>query len=367
VSEFVNLTVQRYGLGVVQEWLFEVWNEPNCGFLYPYGADCCLDAACGSQSVYFQMYNVTARAVKAVDAMLKVGGPATFTLLFIGWLSDFKSFVLTNNIPIDFMSTHLYPTDPNVPKTREGFASVLSDAASIAQSMGLSLVVTEFNAGLSIDASDGPYAAAFVLHQLVAFQGVENVRVLSFWTFSDIFEEQGFQSVPYTQQFGLMNVYGVPKPSYRAFEMIKGVESMGDYSVQSVSAVGSVDVVAVSAQSKNGNGVVYDVTVLCTNFDVRGNEVLAQMVNLVFVNSSSFTYPLSATIEIIDKETTHGAAFWMFVGRPTYPTPNEIEKEMEVSQLRKVPIYFLSTQNGPALSFVLSPYASARIQFRVMG
>lgn len=56
----------------VRTWRFECWNEPNCGFLAPYGAGCCEDATCGTPEVYFKIYAATAAAVKAVDARLQV-------------------------------------------------------------------------------------------------------------------------------------------------------------------------------------------------------------------------------------------------------------------------------------------------------
>lgn len=46
--------------------------------------------------------------------------------------------------------------------------------------------------------------------------------MLSWWTFSDIFEEGGLWSTPFggPQQWGLLDIYGVPKPSYRAFQLL---------------------------------------------------------------------------------------------------------------------------------------------------
>ena len=42
----------------------------------------------------------------------------------------------------------------------------------------------------------------------------------SYWTFSDIFEENYFPSVPFHGGFGLLNMHGIAKPAYRAFEML---------------------------------------------------------------------------------------------------------------------------------------------------
>src|SRR5437764_2171330 len=46
------------------------------------------------------------------------------------------------------------------------------------------------------------------------------VHSYSFWTFSDIFEENYFPSVPFHGGFGLLNLHGIAKPTYRAFELL---------------------------------------------------------------------------------------------------------------------------------------------------
>ena len=44
------------------------------------------------------------------------------------------------------------------------------------------------------------------------------VQGYSYWTFSDIFEENYFASLPFHGGFGLLNIHGIPKPAYRAFQ-----------------------------------------------------------------------------------------------------------------------------------------------------
>jgi xylan 1,4-beta-xylosidase len=81
VAGVVQGCVDRYGLDEVRSWRFEVWNEPNgCGFFCP--------ASGNYQEEYFAFYNTTATAVRSVDSLLSVGGPATAGL---AWVSDFLS------------------------------------------------------------------------------------------------------------------------------------------------------------------------------------------------------------------------------------------------------------------------------------
>jgi len=67
ITEFARHLVARYGIEVVSQWYFEVWNEPNIDFW----------GGIPRERSYFQLYEHTARALKAVSARLRVGGPAT--------------------------------------------------------------------------------------------------------------------------------------------------------------------------------------------------------------------------------------------------------------------------------------------------
>lgn len=66
--------VDRYGLREVAKWPFEVWNEPNLKAFWQ-----------GSRKDYFNLYQVTANAIKKVDPLLRVGGPATAR---DGWIDE---------------------------------------------------------------------------------------------------------------------------------------------------------------------------------------------------------------------------------------------------------------------------------------
>ncbi|HMN59077.1 MAG TPA: hypothetical protein PJ988_01860, partial [Anaerolinea sp.] len=86
--------VDRYGLEEVRSWFFEVWNEPNLFFFWA-----------GSQADYFRLYEHAARAIKNVDAGLRVGGPATSVN---AWIPEMLAFCRSSGVPIDFVSTHHY-------------------------------------------------------------------------------------------------------------------------------------------------------------------------------------------------------------------------------------------------------------------
>jgi hypothetical protein len=105
IRAFAAHLEERYGKKEVRSWHFEVWNEPNLGgdilnFKTGFFA--------GSQEQYFELYRVTALALKKVDSKLIVGGPATSNNR---WLPEFRDYCQKHAVPLDFLSTHHYPTD----------------------------------------------------------------------------------------------------------------------------------------------------------------------------------------------------------------------------------------------------------------
>ena len=186
----------------------------NCGDLLPANG-CCPE--CGPKDVYFDLYKQTALAVKAADPLVPVGGPATAML---AWIPEFAAWCKANGAPIDFISSHLYPTDPQLPAGRDSFMAAIANATRQAADAGLPFLLTEFNAGLGAASTPGypllesSFAAAFLLHQHLLAQDVANLDSASFWTFTDWgFEEGGANPTPWVDggtKFGIMTNEGVP-------------------------------------------------------------------------------------------------------------------------------------------------------------
>ncbi|MHB1500660.1 MAG: GH39 family glycosyl hydrolase [Candidatus Dormibacteria bacterium] len=186
--------VRRFGLAEVVEWGFEVWNEPNLEVFWT-----------GTKADYYRLYDTAARAIKAVDGSLRVGGPATAAA---EWLDDFASHVAGSGVPLDFLSTHTYG---NVP----------IDALAILQRHGLSAEVWWTEWGISPthfgDLNDGAFGAPFILRGLKAAQG--RVTALAYWVISDHFEELGRGERLFHNGFGLLTVGNLRKPRYWAVRL----------------------------------------------------------------------------------------------------------------------------------------------------
>ena len=82
--------VQRYGANSLRDWFFEVWNEPSMKSFWT-----------GTQEEYFKLYRHTAKALKAVDNSLKVGGPVTAKNQ---WIEEFLDFCQKTSLPLNFIS-----------------------------------------------------------------------------------------------------------------------------------------------------------------------------------------------------------------------------------------------------------------------
>jgi xylan 1,4-beta-xylosidase len=375
---FVRLEA-RYGVDEVRTWRVEVWNEPQgCGFFCPAPGTSNIDG-------YFELYNVTATAINAVDPLISVGGPATAGL---AWVSDFVERTGAGKLmPAHFLSTHSYPTDyKGAAVTRTVWEDNIIAAAATAEAAGLPLVMTEVSAGLNTQ-YDPPFAAAFVIHAATAFLGVANVPTLSYWTLSDIFEEPGMVSSPYVNTYGIQTKYGVPKPSYRAFELLSKFPKTGIFvsadangtprrsgvgaASNCTATVGTVDIMTAIDTTL---GTTISLHALVTNWNANVNDAADPSTGLPIATASGVVItfaglpagavlPPTASITLLD--STHGWArpVWVAAGMPEYPSAAEIEAEMEASTL--VPVSFpLVSAGGNTCSVTfpdLEPYAVARL------
>ncbi|MEO3747678.1 xylan 1,4-beta-xylosidase [Plantactinospora sp. B5E13] len=218
VKATVSHLVDRYGLAEVRGWPIEVWNEPNLRDFW-LGAD---------EAAYHRLYELTAHAIKDVDAGLQVGGPA-ISPGADEWLPRFADFVASRDVPVDFVSKHAYSSGPaqHVPF---GVHQTLRPASSLLEQFGtprdllrdtalagLPVHITEFNSSYRPDnpIHDTAFHAAYLAPVLAA--GGDLVDSFSYWTFSDMFEEVGIPTALFHGGFGLLTHRQVKKPTYHLY------------------------------------------------------------------------------------------------------------------------------------------------------
>ncbi|MDR3458491.1 MAG: glycoside hydrolase [Verrucomicrobiae bacterium] len=221
IRAFVSHERERYGDAEVRTWYFEVWNEPNLsdGFW------------AGTQQQYFDLYAATARAIKSVSADYKVGGPATAGC---GWVPEFIHFCATNQAPVDFISTHTYGVESGYLDKDGNSGTVLSKnpdsifgdvkrvRGEIAGSVmpTLELHFTEWSSSYTPadPVHDSYHSAAYILDKLK--QCGAAAQSMSYWTFTDIFEEAGPRWEAFHGGFGLINYEDINKPAFYAYQIL---------------------------------------------------------------------------------------------------------------------------------------------------
>jgi xylan 1,4-beta-xylosidase len=342
VSRLVSHWVDRYGVGRVREWFFEVWNEPNLKEFWT-----------GTQGDYFKLYGYTSEAIKGVDAQLRVGGPATAKN---EWVEEFLDFCEEKGLPVDFVTTHHYPTDAfgnEADDTETQLArsrrSVLREQAQDTRSRarGKPVYYTEWNTSSNPrdPLHDEPYAAAFVTKTVMEMSGL--VEGYSFWTFSDIFEENYFPSAPFHGGFGLLNLHGIPKPAYRAFELMR---RLGSELLLVDGLHETVDVWVVRKEQS--------LTVLLTNHAAPRHPIKTEKVEIKLSNAPSECH---AYMERIDETHANARAVWRKMGEPEYLSATEVEHLQEASRLWKEPHPCEFVGDGLYLGVALPPHAVAAI------
>jgi xylan 1,4-beta-xylosidase len=210
--------IDRYGIDEVSKWYFEVWNEPNIDF---WSGD-------PKQATYFELYDHTARALKQVNPKIRVGGPATSSA---HWVDDFLAHIAKENVPVDFVSSHSYADDTtedifgqklDIPMNQRVCRAIKKVHDQIAQSRrpNLPLFWTEWSVPSygELNARDNVYVGPALAYDIEQCDGL--VDMMSWWTFSDVFEENGVRSQPFDGGFGLMAAGGIKKPSYSAYRLL---------------------------------------------------------------------------------------------------------------------------------------------------
>ena len=218
ISAFAKHLIARYGIDEVASWYFEVWNEPNIGFW----------AGKPAQSTYFTLYDHTARALKAVNTRLRVGGPSTAQG---AWATDFLAHAKKDRVPVDFISSHVYGddtaknvfhTDENIPRSDMVCRTVAQVHKQIAASPypHLPLIFSEYNASYANlpNVTDSVFMGPWLANTIRECAG--KVQIMSYWAFSDVFEEQGVVKTPFYGGFGLIAEDRIDKPAFNAFAML---------------------------------------------------------------------------------------------------------------------------------------------------
>ena len=342
ISHFAQHLVDRYGIDEVSQWYFEVWNEPNLDFW----------AGEPKEATYYQLYDVTAKALRGVNPRLRVGGPSTAQA---AWVDRFIQHTTENKIPTDFVSTHVYGNDSanDVLGTREDVSRTqmvcravhkVHDQVAASAQPTLPIIWSEYNASYKNepDVTDSTFMGPWLADTIRQCDGL--VQMMSYWAFSDVFEEQGVVKEPFYGGFGLIAERGLPKPAFNAFKLLHYLGSER-IPVDSNSAI--------VTRRIDGSLVI----ALWNLFLPEEHGQSKQMA----LSIKGLTGSHHAVISRLD--ATHGSLLnaYQAMGRPKSPTLPEIERLREAAQLGSPETQDLE---GGQLTIAIPPQGLALIEIQ---
>ena len=340
IETFTRHLVERYGESEVAQWYFEVWNEPNIDFW----------AGNPKEATYYELYDRAARAIKRVSSKLRVGGPSTAQA---AWADHFLAHCKEANVPVDFVSSHVYGNDKaeDVFGTHEQISrnemvcrAVKKVHSQIAASAypHMPLIWTEYNADYSNQphVTDSAYMGPFLANTIRECDGL--TEMMSYWTFSDVFEEQGVVKQPFYGGFGILAERSIPKPAFNDFALL---HQLGDTRLD----VGSSS--ALVTRRKDGS-----LAIAVWNLFLPEEAGSAKSITLHFKGVSQAR---SARVSVVDKE--HGSPLPAYekMGRPASPSRAQIAA---LQKAASTPAPETRTLDGGVLTLTLQPHALALIE-----
>ncbi len=333
VFQFVDHSVQRYGVDVVSRWYFEVWNEPEC---------CNGKFWTGTLEQYFQLYDHTAAAVRAALPGGRVGGPVS------SQPAELRSNSRVGELFLDHVTTDNYvnPGSPGILdfftyhtwSFVDGSVNGYFQGIDLLDSYGLNdvrVAVTEFGPtyefGLYDEPQESRQGAAFVaqtygdIAQRAARDGRRFPITYSWWVLSDVFEEGTYrEDDPFIGCMGLTSRENIHKPAYNVYRFLA---RMGNEQV-AMDANGAAGVGGLAARGDDGS-----VQVLVYNaqnpgagpFDGSYYEVVGPQEIGVTVSGLQPDLAYDVNAFRVDEQRGNAYATWENLGRPTMGAMSEAD------------------------------------------
>ncbi|PVE09247.1 GH39 family glycosyl hydrolase [Streptomyces scopuliridis] len=384
--------ITRYGIEEVRRWYFEVWNEANLrGFFH------------GTRSEYFELYKVTAGAVKNVDERLRVGGPATSNFVpderFGGesedvsrrivagrddiddlewrpvWMEAFLDYCAGEGLPVDFVSTHPYPTDWALDEHGQGEKltrgkdatpvdlALLRDLIAKSPYPDAEIHLTEWSSSSSPrdHTHDTLPAATYVTRSVLHSLGT--VDSLAYWTFTDVFEEGGAGDELFHGGFGMITLPGIPKPTFHAYRMLHAlgdelIERGEDHVVTRSAATGRITALVHHYPEEEPKSVP-------ASFDDRAAAEATQAKGRprrLTLEIGALAAGAPFRVEVLD--SAHGDAIgaWRALGSPAAPTREQLAHLDRLARATEVRTIAAGADGVLRLDTAVSPWSLVLIE-----
>ena len=296
---------ERYGEEVTT-WPIEVWNEPNLpGFWFK-----------ADMEEYFKLFKESFNAIKKYDSRFKVGGPAICGVKDAEWIKAFLEFCKKEGLKPDRITRHHYTVEfperkghcdySKLEDQEMRFANLQSTrdiVDSYEEFKGTPIHLTEFSTSYTPKGviHDTNINAAYLARQLSGLGDVN--EAYSYWTFGDVFEEQGVPNSLFHGGFGMVAAGNIPKPTFWTFYFYKRLKLFG------TDCVYRDDSAVIVKNDKGYAGILWN---------IDGDDAVRE-VEL----AADGEYTLIT--KTVDESCCNPLKVWHDMGEPAYPSAEETE------------------------------------------
>jgi xylan 1,4-beta-xylosidase len=256
---------------------------------------------------------------------------------------------------MDFVSTHVYGndsakdvfgTDENIPRDEMvcRAAKKANDLVKASARPDLPIFFSEYNASYvnEPDVTDTIFMGPWLADTIRQCDGL--VNILSYWAFSDVFDEQGVIKTPFYGGFGIVAEGGVPKPAFNAFRLLHmlGSERL---SLDSKSAL--------VTRRKDGS-----LAIAVWNYSAPKDTGVSERVTLKL---SGLSGEHQVTLYRLDADHGNALIAYAAMGSPADPTQKQYEALRKAAEISPPEVFKLK---GNQIAITLSPKALDLVEIR---
>jgi xylan 1,4-beta-xylosidase len=340
IYQWVRHCAERYGAREVENWYWEVWNEPDIGYWR------------GTPEEYYKLYDFAADAVKRALPAARIGGPhctgpaasqaANFLRGFLEHVLHGKNFATGKmGSPLDYVGFHAKGNphmldghvEMGIRNQARNISSGFEIVASFPELNNKPIIIGESDpegcAACSAKTNpqnayrNGPLYASYtaaIFYQTLELAARDKVRLTGAATWAFEFEDQ-----PWFEGFRTLATNGVSKPVLNLFRMLgmlngervetssNGAVSTGDVLEAGVRSQPDINALATKALSR--------AAVLVWNYHDDDVEAVPSSVKLRVARLPAEVDAVLLRHYRIDNQHSNAFTAWKKMGVPQMPTP----------------------------------------------
>jgi xylan 1,4-beta-xylosidase len=168
---------------------------------------------------------------------------------------------------------------------------------------------------------------------------------MSYWTFSDVFEEQGVVKTPFYGGYGLIAADHIPKAAFNAFQLLH--------------MLGSTRIPSASSDTLVTRDAEGTLAIAVWNYAAPEEAGTPRDIRLAVTGLNGLQH---ARIRIVDNRHGSPLAAWEAMGRPAFPTRLQVRQIRDAARLPDAVTEDLAPGNPTIVSLTLQPHALALVQ-----